>query len=118
MTSICDCTSLHFTQNDKFLVDKTDSTFNLITGWEGSAILRHGSMIQFGCYKFIFSLVNRSLPSYPSSSSTSTLTWMTVNNSSTPSSSSHESPVLLTVSLSVVTKDLLKLSKNNNLLAY
>ncbi|RTG81435.1 uncharacterized protein DC041_0008750, partial [Schistosoma bovis] len=72
MTSICDCTSLHFTQNDKFLVDKTDSSFDLITGWEGSAILRHGSMIQFGCYKFIFSLVNHSLPSYPSSTSSST----------------------------------------------
>ncbi|CAH8605782.1 unnamed protein product [Schistosoma intercalatum] len=69
MTSICDCTSLHLTQNDKFLVDKTDSSFDLITGWEGSAISRHGSMIQFDCYKFIFSLVNHSLPSYPSSSS-------------------------------------------------
>ncbi|CAH8535197.1 unnamed protein product [Schistosoma haematobium] len=116
MTSIYDCTSLHFTRNDKFLVDKTDSSFNLITGWEGSAILRHGSMIQFGCYKFIFSLVNHSLLSYPSSSSsTSTSTWMTMNHSSTQSSSSsHESPVLLTDSLSVVTKDFLKLSKSNN----
>ncbi|CAH8527689.1 unnamed protein product [Schistosoma margrebowiei] len=119
MTSICDCTSLHFAQNDK-----TDS-FNLITGWEGSAILRHGSIIQFGCYKFIFSLVNHSLLSYPSSSSStssstssssSTSTWMTMNNSSTQSP--HESPVLLTDSLSVVTKDFLKLSKNNNLLVH
>ncbi|VDP50003.1 unnamed protein product, partial [Schistosoma margrebowiei] len=112
MTSICDCTSLHFTQNDK-----TDS-FNLITGWEGSAILRHGSIIQFGCYKFIFSLVNHSLPSYPSStsSSSSTSTWMTMNNSSTQSP--HESPVLLTDSLSVVTKDFYKLSKSNNLLVH
>ncbi|CAH8508234.1 unnamed protein product [Schistosoma mattheei] len=118
MTSICDCTSLHFTRNDKFLVDKTDSSLNLITGWEGSAILRHGSVIQFGCYKFIFSLVNHALPSYPSLSSTSTSTWMTMNHSSTQSSSSHESPVLLTDSLSVVTKDFLKLSKNNNLLVH
>ncbi|CAH8526052.1 unnamed protein product [Schistosoma bovis] len=102
MTCICDCTSLHFTQNDKFLVDKTDSSLNLITGWEGSAILRH---------------VNHSLPSYPSLSSTSTSTWMTMNHSSTQSSS-HESPVLLTDSLSVVTKDFLKLSKNNNLLVH
>ncbi|CAH8535156.1 unnamed protein product [Schistosoma haematobium] len=121
MTSICDCKSLHFTQNDTFLVDKIDSSFNLITGWEGSAILRHGSMIQFSCYKFLFSLVNYSLPSYPSSSSlsssTSTSTWMTMNNSSTQSSL-HESPVLLTDSLSVVTKDFLKLSKNNNLLVH
>ncbi|KAH9586049.1 PHD finger protein 12 [Schistosoma haematobium] len=118
MTSICDCTSLHFTRNDKFLVDKIDSSLNLITGWEGSAILRHGSVIQFGCYKFIFSLVNHALPSYPSLSSTSTSTWMTMNHSSTQSSSSHESPVLLTDSLSVVTKDFLKLSKNNNLLVH
>ncbi|CAH8535450.1 unnamed protein product, partial [Schistosoma haematobium] len=97
MTSICDCTSLHFTQNDKILVDKTDSSFNLIT------------VIQFGCYKFIFSLVNHALPSYPSLSSTSTSTWMTMNHSSTQSSSSHESPVLLTDSLSVVTKDFFKI---------
>ncbi|CAH8525986.1 unnamed protein product [Schistosoma bovis] len=116
MTSRCDRTSLHFTRNDKFLVDKTDSSFNLITGWEGSAILRHGSMMQFGRYKFIFSLVNHSLPSYPSSTSSLTSTWLTMNHSSTQSSSSHESPVLLTDSLSVVTKDFLKLSKNNNLL--
>ncbi|CAH8531687.1 unnamed protein product [Schistosoma haematobium] len=75
-------------------------------------------MIQFGCYTFIFSLVNHYLPSYPSLSSTSTSTWMTMNNSSTQSSSSHESPVLLTDSLSVVTKDFLKLSKNNNLLVH
>ncbi|CAH8524992.1 unnamed protein product [Schistosoma guineensis] len=110
MTSTCDCTSLHFTQNDKFLVDKTDSSFNLITGWEGSAILRHGSMIQFGRYKFIFSLFNHSLPSYPSSTSSLTSTWLTMNHSSTQSSSSHESPVLLTDSLSVVTKDYLKIT--------
>ncbi|CAH8531779.1 unnamed protein product [Schistosoma haematobium] len=118
MTSICDYTSLHFTQNDKFLVNKTDSSFNLITGWEGSAILRHGSIIQFGCYKFIFSLVNHSLPSYPSSISSSTSTWMTIKNSSTQSSSSHESPVLLTDSFSVVTNCFLKLSKHNNLLVH
>ncbi|CAH8428889.1 unnamed protein product [Schistosoma bovis] len=43
-------------------------------------------------------------------------TWMTMNNSSTQSP--HESPVLLTDSLSVVTKDFLKLSKSNNLLVH
>ncbi|CAH8528026.1 unnamed protein product [Schistosoma curassoni] len=74
-------------------------------------------MIQFGCYKFIFSLVNHSLPSYPSSTSSSTSTWMTINHSSTQSSS-HESPVLLTDSLSVVAKEFLKLPKSNNLLVH
>ncbi|VDM15889.1 unnamed protein product [Hydatigera taeniaeformis] len=27
-------------------------------GWEGSAILRHGSLLQFGCYSFVFSLID------------------------------------------------------------
>lgn len=123
ITSICDCTSLYFNHNDKFqnlfnnntdLVDKTDS-LDLITGWEGPAILRHGSIIQFGCYKFIFGLVSHSLPTYSSSSSSSSSSTMTMINNSTQSS--HESQILLTDSLSL-TKDFLKLSKNNNLLVH
>ncbi|VDP23559.1 unnamed protein product [Schistosoma margrebowiei] len=65
--------------------------------------------------------VNHSLPSYPSSpstsSTTSTSTWMTMK-SSTQSSSSYESQVLHRDCLSVVAKDLLKLSKKDNLLVH
>ncbi|CAH8502657.1 unnamed protein product [Schistosoma rodhaini] len=114
MTSMCDCTSLHFGRNDKSqnlfndntdISDKTDSS-DLINGWEGPAILRHGSVIQFGCYKFVFGLINHSLPSY--SSSTTTTATMTSNCST---SSSHETQiVLLTNSLSV--------TNNNNLLVH
>lgn len=30
----------------------------LLKGWEGSAILKHGSLLQFGCHSFVFSILN------------------------------------------------------------
>ncbi|CAL8074810.1 unnamed protein product [Calicophoron daubneyi] len=33
-----------------------------IAGWEGSAVLRHGSVVQFGCYKFVLGLIDFTVP--------------------------------------------------------
>nr|CAD7266830.1 unnamed protein product [Timema shepardi] len=37
----------------------TSSGASLGAGWEGSASLKHGSLIQFGCLHFIFSIIDR-----------------------------------------------------------
>lgn len=33
----------------------------LLKGWEGSAVLTHGSLIRFGCLAFVFSVVNQTV---------------------------------------------------------
>lgn len=30
----------------------------LMKGWEGSAILSHGSLVRFGCLAFVFSIID------------------------------------------------------------
>lgn len=35
----------------------TNNFDELQSGWEGPAILTHGSLIQFGCVSFVFSIV-------------------------------------------------------------
>ncbi|CAH8298053.1 unnamed protein product, partial [Schistosoma turkestanicum] len=111
ITSFCDCTSLHFgmnseSQHDLFnnntdttiLMDKTDPP-ELISGWEGPAILRHGSVIQFGCYKFVFGLVNHSLPPYspspPPPSSASALMMTTTSTKSTTTVTTPHSSIAI-----------------------
>ncbi|CAH8507425.1 unnamed protein product [Heterobilharzia americana] len=97
MTSLCDCTSLYFNRdhheelhqtslplekinmiddNSMWKTTQRNSNNNnkvdrreILSGWEGSAILRHGSIIQVGCYKFVFGIINYSLPPPSSSSS-------------------------------------------------
>ncbi|THD25005.1 PHD finger protein 12 [Fasciola hepatica] len=34
-------------------------------GWEGSAIVRHGSLLQFGCYQFVLGLVDHTMIELP-----------------------------------------------------
>ncbi|KAK4469782.1 hypothetical protein MN116_007300 [Schistosoma mekongi] len=122
LTSVCDCTSLHFgssiselqnlftNSNNESVVKEMDSLEETTSGWEGTAMLRHGSVIQFGCYKFVFGLVNHALQSFPASTTTTTSTSNSIR-------STHESQHLLTDSL-CVTKDFSKLSKSNNLLVH
>lgn len=31
----------------------------LIKGWEGSAILNHGTLVRFGCVPYVFAIVDR-----------------------------------------------------------
>ncbi|TNN10754.1 PHD finger protein isoform 1 [Schistosoma japonicum] len=121
ITSMCDCTSLHFgssisklqniftDSNNEGVVMAMDS-LEETSGWEGTAMLRHGSVIQFGCYKFVFGLVNHALQSFPSSTTTTASTSDSLR-------STHGSQHLLTDSL-CVTKDFSKLSKSNNLLVH
>ncbi|BHF60415.1 PHD finger protein 12 [Sparganum proliferum] len=55
---MCGCTSLDFAAQPL----SGEQERSPARGWEGSAVLRHGSVLQFGCYSFIFSLVD-TLPS-------------------------------------------------------
>ncbi|TGZ65344.1 hypothetical protein CRM22_005897 [Opisthorchis felineus] len=52
----CECTSLD--TGFAGTSPQKDLTETCMSGWEGSAIVRHGSLIQFGCYKFVMSLVD------------------------------------------------------------
>ncbi|VDQ08380.1 unnamed protein product, partial [Trichobilharzia regenti] len=52
---------------DRYHQTTTKTTAEMISGWEGPAILRHGSVIQFGCYKFVFGLIDLALPPHPPS---------------------------------------------------
>lgn len=49
----CNCASAYF-------FNCMDSTTNTV-GWEGSAILRHGSVIAIGCYTFVLGLVDHAM---------------------------------------------------------
>ncbi|VDL97043.1 unnamed protein product [Schistocephalus solidus] len=51
---MCGCTSLDFASPPP----SDGQECSPARGWEGSAVLRHGSVLQFGCYSFIFSLVD------------------------------------------------------------
>lgn len=33
----------------------------LVAGWEGTALLNHGSLLQFGCIMFVFSITDTPL---------------------------------------------------------
>lgn len=59
----CDCTGFEVLSDmersvSEDQISQTESSDLQLTGWEGSAILRHGSVVQFGCYKFVLSLVD------------------------------------------------------------
>lgn len=30
----------------------------LMEGWEGTAVLHHGTVLRFGCISFVFSIIN------------------------------------------------------------
>ncbi|VDP77857.1 unnamed protein product [Echinostoma caproni] len=62
------------------------SVSSLSAGWEGSAILRHGSLLQFGCYQFVLGLVDHTIMD-PSAVDPDTL-----ENNATVGSSSSSSP--------------------------
>jgi len=53
----------------------TTSSSNLIgssgAGWEGTALLHHGSYIKLGCQQFVFSITNQANKSFAKVSSTS-----------------------------------------------
>lgn len=42
--------------NNHFCIGQEKDTTG--SGWEGSAILHHGSVLQFGCYSFTFSVID------------------------------------------------------------
>ncbi|KAF8568062.1 hypothetical protein P879_07989 [Paragonimus westermani] len=72
--TLCDCiisdldpdieSSLQDSLKNTTSSESDDSS--LLPGWEGSALLRHGSLVQFGCYKFVMGLVDFA-PTKPSS---------------------------------------------------
>ncbi|CAH8842777.1 unnamed protein product [Trichobilharzia szidati] len=82
----------------------------MISGWEGPAILRHGSVIQFGCYKFVFGLIDHSLPplSHPSSNN--------LDSSLFPIGGTITADIDKTTSALRESKGLLNLTEMNNLL--
>lgn len=70
LTDQCDCTSLElssgrkrkFTNMSDTIARDTNDRDQCDQGWEGSALLRHGSLIEFGCYKFVLGLLDYAVP--------------------------------------------------------
>ncbi|KAF5404086.1 PHD-finger [Paragonimus heterotremus] len=72
--TLCDCIVSELDPNiESNLQDSLKNTASpesddpsMLAGWEGPALLRHGSLVQFGCYKFVMGLVDFA-PTKPSS---------------------------------------------------